>query len=164
MTTAALGTIATIGAALGKQTRGERAPRPAAPATSTALIVASPNTKTAKLALKNAREERLLYVLTQPEIVGLATVFAGLFLANKLPFSEHEPQNSAIQGVAATTSILMGLGHAGVGDLTSLTMAALGGAATFSTGLGGNGGGWFDSIQEMLDFISNPLNKMLGGF
>lgn len=166
MTTAALATVGALGAAFRGQSRAEREPRPAAPGTSTALILSSPNPRIAKIALRNAQEERLLHILTQPELIGLATVFGGLFLANKIPFAGQEPQNSAIQSVAATSAVLMGLGHAGVGDLTSLTMATMGGAATFVTGIGGgeNGGGWFGNLQDMLDFITNPLNKILGWF
>lgn len=164
MTTAFLTGLGMVGKAFGSQTRPEKARRPEAP-TSTALVAAAPTTKQSKLALKNAREERLYNLLTQPEVIGLATVFAALFLANKIPFSDKEPQNSALQSIAASGGILMGLGHAGVGDLTTLTMAGIGGAATFATGLPDAPGGWFDTVQDFYEFLNKytPLGWILPG-
>lgn len=105
------------------------------PDTSTAAIaVADPRNRRAAVA--NAREERLHALLTDPQIMGLLVTIGGVALATNAPFHHNKAVNAQLQALTAAAAVLMGLGRAGVGDLTTLTLAA-GTAAVVSTdGLG----------------------------
>lgn len=144
---AAAGVVAAVGSALGSifgafgnQTRNAGTGGPSSPGaridTSTAAIAQAPDLKRARLAARNADKERMLALVTDPQVIGLATVMGGLLLANNVRFHKDDAANAAIQGVAASGAVLMGLGRAGVGDLTTLAVAAAAGAATT---LGGGG-------------------------
>lgn len=153
MVTAALGAVG--GFLARPQSHPQRAERPPMPVSYVPPATTKAERKAAKLALANAREERLFYLLSQPEVIGLVTVFAGLFAANKIPFSPDPPSNAALQGLAATTAILMGLGHAGVGDTTTLSMATIGGTATFVGGLAGAEPDWLKKTNDILRKIAD---------
>ena len=111
--------------------------------TSTAGIALARDAKTAKEAKKNAQEERLMALLTDPQVMGLLTVFGGLYAANVIPWSQDKTTRALLASLAASASVLMGLGRAGVGDMTTLLMAGGAGAAT---GLGVTGG---EIVEDM---------------
>lgn len=108
---------------------GSAAPGPRVD-TSSAAIAAAPDEKRARMVARNAEKERIYALLTDPQVLGLATVLGSLVLANRIRFAQDPGTNARVQGVAAASGCLMGLGRAGVGDLTSLVMAGMAGAAT----------------------------------
>lgn len=92
--------------------------------TSTAAIVAAADPRTRRAAVRNAREERLYAVLTDPQVMGALVVVVGLLASSRIPFHPDPVTNARIQGVSGAACVLMGLGRAGVGDLTSLVFAS----------------------------------------
>jgi hypothetical protein len=137
----AMAALAGIGGALlggiSQQSRSPVATQQSRQDTSTAAIALSKDPKAAKLARKNAQEERLMALLTDPQIMGLLTVLGGLYVSNKIPWTEDPGARARISGVAAAACVVMGLGRAGVGDMTTLAVATVAGAATASSGSGG---------------------------
>lgn len=106
--------------------------------TSTAAIVAAADPKTRRAAVRNAREERLYALLTDPQVMGALVVVGGLLASSRIPFHEDPVTNARLQGIAGGACVLMGLGRAGVGDMTSLAFAGGAGLALgTSEGLGG---------------------------
>lgn len=162
--------LSTIGTALGNQSRPMGARREARQDHTTAAIAMMPKGRLSKKAKENADAERLLYLFTQPEIIGLLSLFAGLFVSNKIPFSEDPATNELMQSLAIIGTCLISLGNAGVGDLTTTTVALTAGASNFllNADLGGLIGIGPDTSAEdkvgLLDkffrFLSplNPLN------
>ena len=146
----AAGGIAAAGALLGgvtsafsRQTRapgGSAGPRAD---TSTIAIAATTDKAARKAALKNAQQERVLALLSDPQVMGLLITFGGVLAAQYIPWAENPKRRAALTALTTSSAVLMGLGRAGVGDLTSLTMAA---AAAAVTGLdvqaGGGGSDW----------------------
>ena len=105
--------------------------------TSTAAIATARDSKQAKRLARNAREERIMALVTDPQVMGLLTVIGGVALSARIPFHDDPVTNARLQGLAAASCVLMGLGRAGVGDMTSLAMAAgAGGAVAASGGTG----------------------------
>lgn len=97
-------------------------------------LSAAPNTRVANKIAKEAREERLYNLLAQPEVLGMVMALGGLILANNVPFSADDEKNALLQSVASTMSVAMGMGYAGVGDLTSLAVAVAAGASSLMGG------------------------------
>lgn len=92
--------------------------------TSTPALALAKDLQLARLALKNAREERAYAVLTDPLVLGTLVTIGGVLVAANLPFHSDPKVNLGLQGVAASSAVLMGLGRAGCGDMTTLAMAA----------------------------------------
>lgn len=90
---------------------------------------------------KQIGNQRLYNLLLQPEVLGLLITFGGMFAANKIPFSSKKAENEALQAVAVTASVLLGLGYAGIGDLTTLIIALGAGGISALGGFGGGNGG-----------------------
>jgi len=126
----------TIGGLFGNQTRREIS-RPQIQSVTPALM-GQTDKKTQKQILKAAREERIYNLFMQPEVMGLVLTFAGVLAANKIPFSSNEAENNLLQGIMTTTSVVMGCGYAGVGDLTSLSLGISAGGASILSGLVGD--------------------------
>lgn len=125
----------------------DRQPIPSA----VAVIGAAKDNKTAKRISKEADKERLYALLTQPEVLGLLLTFGGVVAANKIPFSSDPAENDLLQGIMTTASVVMGCGYAGVGDLTSLSLAiAAGGASVLGSLVG-------DAVDDVGGAI-NPFN------
>jgi len=108
---------------------------------------------------KEADKERLYQFLAQPEIVGFLMAFAGLIASNRIPFSDDEEKNAVLQAIASTMSVAMGMGYAGVGDLTSLSVAIAAGGGSLLGGLidlpgGGTGGEWWKYLNPLTYLIS----------
>lgn len=145
-----LGALGAVGGSLlgavSNQSRNPAAGGPRAPRTdtSTAAIATAKDPKAARMARSNADAERILALLTDDQLMGLLVVFGGLWAAQKIPWSENETTNAALTGAASTAAVLMGLGRAGVGDMTTLmlaTGAGLGSVAGEISGLAGGSGG-----------------------
>lgn len=98
--------------------------------TSSLPVLASSSPKMFKKLKKQADREQLFNLIMQPEVLGYLMAFGGLMLANNVPFSGNEIKNAALQGIASTLSVALGLGYAGVGDLTSLSIALAAGGAS----------------------------------
>lgn len=104
----------------------DRQPMP----TALTVIGTVKDNKTAKRISREADKERLYALLSQPEILGLVMTFAGVVMANKIPFSSNEAENDLLQGIMTTASVLIGCGYAGVGDLATLSLAISSGGAS----------------------------------
>lgn len=130
------GVLGGIGSALTNQSRSPVAEQARHQDTSTTAIAMAGSTKARKAALKNADKERMMALLTDPQVMGLLVTFGGLFAAQVIPWSENERRRTALAALASSSAVLMGLGRAGVGDLTSLMVAAGAGGAVAATGEG----------------------------
>jgi len=166
MTTAIAGIAASVLGGLGNQGRS-LAIVPRHQDTSTAGIALARDAKVAKQARKNASEERLLSLVTDPQVMGLATVLGGLWAANNMTFipgEENRASNQYVRAAAATAVVLMGLGRAGVGDMTTLAVAGLAGAATAIPGIPGIPGGAEPILggENWTKYLPPPWGK--GGF
>ena len=127
------------------------------------------NTRTANKIRKEAREERLYNALMQPEVLGFAMALGGLAIANNIPFSSDQDKNTILQAIASTMSVAMGMGYAGVGDLTSLSVALAAGSGSLFGGLldfdelgnitGTGGTSFFDVVMTGLNPIY-PIFKL----
>lgn len=95
--------------------------------TSTAAIATAATPKAARSAARNADKERIMALLTDPQVMGLLTVLGGLAVSTRIPFHSDPGTNARLQGIAASSCVLMGLGRAGVGDLTTLAFAGAAG-------------------------------------
>lgn len=99
------------------------------------LLAVVDKPKKRKQLIDQAREERIWDLLTQPEVIGLVMTMAGIYASQKIRFVANDAANEGLQGVATSTSILLGLGHAGVGDLTTAIIAGLAGVASVIEGV-----------------------------
>lgn len=97
--------------------------------TSTAAIAQARDRKERRDLMRNAREERLYALLTDPQVIGAVVVLGGLMVSARAPFHDDPGTNARLRGIAAASTTLMGLGRAGVGDLTSLMVAGMAGGA-----------------------------------
>lgn len=124
------GLLAGAGSAFANQGR-RQFDRPAFP--SVALAMASTQDKKQSKALaKAAREDRILYFLSQPEVIGLLVTIAGIYASQNIPFSKNPVANEGMQSISTMASVLIGLGYAGVGDLTTLLVAAIAGGVSLT--------------------------------
>lgn len=98
-------------------------------------IAATNNPRVANKIRKEAQQERLFNLLSQPEVLGYVMALGGLILSNNIPFSGDAEKNTFIQAIASTLSVAMGMGYAGVGDLTSLSVAIAAGSGSLLGGL-----------------------------
>lgn len=167
MAAAAAGALAalvpTVLGALGNQRSSVAAAAPAGRLeSSTAAIALAPTNQARRAAAANADKERLFALLTDPQILGLLTVFGGLLVANKIRFSDNYLANKGLRSMATASSILLGLGRAGVGDLTCMSMAAAAGAISMADPGSGSGSGSGGSAASALgptgDFWSDIFN------
>lgn len=136
--------IPAILGALSNQT--SRRPESSRPMVETALpVLSASEKKRLKKLMKEADKERLYNLLVQPEVLGLILTLGGMFAAQNIPFSSDPASNEALQAAATSASVLLGLGYAGVGDLTTLLVAA-----------GAGGGSLFGSLFGDID-IANSI-------
>lgn len=130
--------------ALGSQ--GSRRSEVTRPTMESALpVIAAADKKKLKKILKEADKERLYTLLMQPEVMGLMITLGGIYAANHIPFGSNPAETEALQSIAVTASVLLGLGYAGVGDLTTLIVALGAGGFSLLGGVGGPGGGFGSS-------------------
>lgn len=159
--------ISAITGALSNQSRREVSGRSQ---TESALpVLAATEKKRLKRLEKQADKERLYNLLQQPEVLGLLMTLGGMLIANNIPFSSNKAENQALQSIGVTSSVLLGLGHAGVGDLTTLAIAAAAGGSSMISGIDGGGilsggdGGF--SWGKLAGYLSgNPGINLLGQF
>jgi hypothetical protein len=79
---------------------------------------------------KTLREARAVAIITDPQVLGLATLLGGLFIAQRIPYSDDETQNNTLKGIATGGVVLMSISRAGVGGWPALVAAGLSGAAS----------------------------------
>lgn len=78
--------------------------------------------------------------------------FAGIYVANTIRFADDDIANNMLQATATSAAVLLGLGHAGVGDLTTATIAGLAGVAAAIEGIAA-------PVEDATGgFSLNPLN------
>lgn len=136
------GLLGSIGAAFSGQSRSPVAQIGRHQDNSTAAIAAAPDAKAAKRAAKNADKERLASLLSDPAVMGIITLIAGLYIAENIPWSSDPTRRRLLRGLALSGVTLTALGRAGVGDMTTLLMAGTAGiAGTQGDGLLDFGGG-----------------------
>lgn len=129
--------------------------------TSTAAIAGAKDARAARILLRNAREERMYSLLTDPQLLGTLVTLGGLAVSCRLPFHDNPQINPRIQGIAAASCVLMGLGRAGVGDMTTLTMAGITGA-TVGAAPEISGAGQILG-REIIPGTGVPLYALVGG-
>lgn len=120
------------------------------------LIAAAPDNKTRNKIKKAADRDTLLYLLSQPELIGLLVIIAGIYASQHIDFSDSKATNEGLQAIATTSSVLVGLGYAGVGDLTTLLVAGMSGGVSLVDFLGLPDLPNVDFIQFLKDI--NPGN------
>lgn len=128
------GILGGITSAFSNQSHGGSPGGSARQDTSTAALALVKDRRHLRELRKNAKEERLLALATDPQVMGLLVTLGGLAISCRMPFHPDPEKNVRIQGLAAASCVLMGLGRAGVGDLTTLAMA---GGAGVVVGSGG---------------------------
>lgn len=150
-----LGALGALGGSLmgavSQQGRSPAASIPKQPRmdTSTQAIAQAKDPRTARAARSNADAERLLSILTDDQLMGLMVVFGGLWAAQKIPWADNQTTNAALTATASTAAVLMGLGRAGVGDLTTLMLAT-------GAGMGSVSGDVAGAIRNMAGGIPRP--------
>jgi len=167
----AAGGVAAIAAALGavgnmvaNQGRASGSAGPVSPRgdTTTAALALAHDKKHLKALQRNAQAERLLSVLTDPHIMGAAVTLGGLYLSTRIRFHEADQTNANLQGVSAAAMVAMGLGRAGVGDLTSSALAATAAAALIGAQAVQAGGGAFPDLTLREPITGFPLVSAYG--
>lgn len=156
MAQAALAALPAIGGLFANQSRARGDTNRPQVESALPAIIAADKKKTNKV-IKQAEKERLYNLVTQPEVLGLLITLGGIFAAQNIPFSQNKAQNEVIQATATSAAVLLGLGHAGVGDLTTAIMAAGAGGGSLLSG-GGLGGGLFAALPG-----GNLIPNLLGG-
>ena len=114
---------------------------------------------------KTMTQARLLELLSSKEFLGMAGTLAGVYFIPRIRWAEDDAANAAAVGLLTTAVVLMGLGQAGVGDNTTLAVAAAAGLSESFAGLttgektavlvGGAGAG-------LLAFLSGFLPALAG--
>jgi len=124
-------------------------------------VIAAKDVKTAKLAIKEAEKERLYNLLMQPEVIGMLMTIAGLVASQRIPFSDNEASNEGLQAAMASASVLLGLGHAGVGDMTTSIIAAVAGISSLAININlpdlpdiPDWVSWFFPFAKLYDLVS----------
>lgn len=122
------------GSSLAGSLRGQSHKEVSRPASMSVLpvLAQAPDMKRAKYISKQADKERLLAFISQPEILGLIMTLGGIYASQKITFSDNKAVNEGIQATATSASVLIGLGHAGVGDLTTAIIAGLAGITSMA--------------------------------
>jgi len=156
--------LAGLASAFGNQSRAGSGQAGSRQDSSTAALALARDPKHARELRKNARDERMLALVLDPQVMGLLVTFGGLAAASRIPFHPDPATNARVQGLAAAAAVLMGLGRAGVGDLTTLTMAAGAGAVVGTSGsdfgtIEGPGGFPLVSLWGPLAGIQFALNQ-----
>ena len=152
------GALAGVASAFSGQSRREIRERPQVQSALPVLATTDKARQINKIR-SEAREERLFNLLSQPEVLGYLMAIGGLVASNQIPFSSDDDKNAYLQAVASTMSVAMGMGYAGVGDLTSLSVGILAGGASLF-------GNVFESLNDAsnagtnLDRIAQLLNPM----
>jgi len=144
------------------QSRNTIAQRPIIPSAIEPMAHAK-DRRTANRLSKQAREERLLAILAQPEVMGFLLTFVGMIASNKITFSDDKEKNAFLQAIGTLVSVALGMGYAGVGDLTGLSVAITAGGGSLI-------GGLIDlpdmdisasNVPEWLYKLTNPLATII---
>lgn len=153
-----LGALGAVGGSLmgavSKQTHSPAAAKAPRTDTSTAAIASAKDPRTARAARSNADAERILALLTDDQLMGLMVLFGGIWAAQKIPWSENEATNAALTATATSAAVLMGLGRAGVGDLTTLMLASGAGIGSVAGEISGaaNSSWWMYGVPGLREY------------
>ena len=120
--------------------------------TSTQAIALARDRAQTRAAARNAQQERLVALLTDPQVMGMLALFGGLYASQHIPWSENKATNAALKGVATSATVLMALGRAGVGDLTTLAVAGAAGGGSLAGDFAGSA--W--------DVVRDPVSAGVG--
>jgi hypothetical protein len=154
---AALPVIGAIGSLAGGATSAlsnqqKRSPeRQPMPSVSTAMSLGK-TPKESRAMAKAARDDQLIYLLSQPEIVGLLVTIAGIYASQNIKFTDNVVANEGMQSISTMASVLIGLGYAGVGDLTTLLAAAIAGGVSLTDAFANIGGDIADAVIPDIDW------------
>lgn len=175
MTTAIMSALSGIAGMFSGQGKSAAAVAPPQPRidTSTQAIAMARDGHVARTALKNADRERLYAILTDPQVLGLACVLGGVLLSANAQFHPNRSVNGQLRGIAAGSCVLLGLGRAGVGDMTTLSVAALTAGTLGLAGLaediddgsgsgGSSSGGsaWSQFWRGLVNFVNVPASTL----
>ena len=99
---------------------------------------------------KSMREERVTRLVTDPQILGLATLLGGLVVAQRLPYSDDPARNDLMKGLATAGVVLAAVSRAGLGGWPALAAAGVGGST---------GAGWLDKAipTNWKEAVAGPL-------
>lgn len=117
--------------ALATQQKKQLPARPEVPSSIPYLATAK-NKRQRDHILTASREERLWNLITQPEVIGMVMTLAGIYAVQNIKFSDNKIANEGLQATATSAAVLMGLGHAGVGDITTTVVAGLAGFSSLA--------------------------------
>lgn len=90
----------------------------------------------AKIAAREADKQRLANLVTQPHIMALGTAIAGMYVCEKIKWSEDEGRNQRLRAAALAMVMYQSLSMAGAKGWPAAAAALAGGL-----GLGASGGG-----------------------
>jgi hypothetical protein len=96
-------------------------------------IVVSEAVKLEREKRKSARDDRLIKLISDPQMMGLITLLGGLYAAQRIPWAEDEGRNDMLRGVATTGVVLMALNRAGFGGWPAAAVAGVSGASVESS-------------------------------
>jgi hypothetical protein len=104
---------------------------------------------------KTAREERMMNFITDPQMMGLITLLGGLYVSQRIPYSDDETRNDLLRGIATSGVVLAALSRAGLGGWQALAAASV---------AGGTGGGLFDFIggKDAGTFLLGADKRLFG--
>ena len=79
---------------------------------------------------RSLRDQQLMDIVGNPQVLGLVTLLAGLYLAQRIRFAEDDAQNNTLRGVATGGVVLMAVSRAGLSGWPALAAAGLSGVAS----------------------------------
>jgi hypothetical protein len=104
----------------------------AAAGRSTLMAVSEP-VKLEREKRKTAREERALALLGDPQVIGLAMLVGGLYIAQRITWSDDEGRNDMLRGIATTGVVLTSLTRAGLTGWPAAAAAGIAGATSIES-------------------------------
>jgi hypothetical protein len=104
---------------------------------------------------RTLREERLMRVVMDPQVMGIITLLGGLYAAQRIPYSDDETRNDLLRGVATSGVVLAALSRSGLGGWQALAASSL---------AGGAGGGLFDFLgaKDIGSFLLGSDKRLFG--
>jgi hypothetical protein len=94
------------------------------------LLVVSEAVQLEREKRKTRRENRLMDFVTDPQMMGLITLIGGLYVAQRIPYSEDPERNDLVRGVATGGVVLAALSRSGLGGWQALAAAGITTSAT----------------------------------
>jgi len=108
-------------------------------------MAASEALKLARLAARQASQDRIFELLKDPAVEGLAVALGGMYVAQRIRWVEDDSANEDLRALATAAAVLIGTSRAGLSGTASAVLA--GGAAIAGSGevvanLSGSKGFW----------------------